>query len=59
MTHTEGELRLIVQQDRFRLVKERMEITAKQRALAKRLQAVDDRLEELSKADVILEGGLR
>lgn len=54
--YTDGELRLIVRQERAQLTSEMTEIDAAERELGRRRKKITARLEELDKAEHLLEG---
>lgn len=57
--YSEGELRLMVQQERVQLAKEFNELVLEERRMARRRGEITARLAELDKADNLLEGGMR
>lgn len=56
--YSEGELRLMVRQERAQLIAEEKKLATERVRIADRQREITHRLEELGKADNILEGGL-
>jgi hypothetical protein len=58
MDYSTTELTLAVRQEKYQLVRERLELINQARMISNRLGQIDARLNELDKAECLLENGL-